>query len=335
MSIEPSGRINTETSPAIWDRSCHSTLSWAAILAGTVAAIGFLWLLISLGAGAGLAILRPATTLGSAASFSVGTALLWSLFAIIALSLGGWVAGRCSDGRRNGWLPGALVWSLTVLLVLPGLTLGRRLASHQVVENPVEYSGLNQQTVIQAERDLAGAVADRNQAELSSFVEEAVESIPTNAAPKAATRAAREVGFAVAKLFTPGNAAGYQTNRDDAINALVVYTEMSTTDATTTVDAWTVSQRNLQSELAKLSAGVSQLRANWATLKTTEAGIAGDAVRQRALYLARTARWAFMALLLGLLGAALAGRCGAECAARNDFEQRLSGKPVAGPQAGI
>ena len=56
----------------------------------------------------------------------------------------------------------------------------------------------------------------------------------TNAAPKAGIRAQREVGFAVAKLFAPGNAAAFQANRMEAINALMVYTEMSAADATTT-----------------------------------------------------------------------------------------------------
>jgi hypothetical protein len=287
------------------------------VLAGTVSAAGFLWLLASLGAGAGLAVCRASTALAPAPAFGVGTVVVWSLLAIIALSLGGWVAGRCAGGRRIGWLHGLLAWSLTLLLVLPGVTLGWGRAFHRPVTHPAPSSGLSYHTVVRAERDVARTITERNQAELRSFVEEAVQSIPTNSTPKAATRAQREVGFAVTKLFAPGNAAGYQTNRDDVINALIVYTEMPVADANSTVDGWVLSHRNLRAELAKLSVAANQLRTDWTNIKVAEAADAGDLAGQRTHDLARLARWSFMALLIGLFGAALGGRCGAECASRN------------------
>ena len=328
MSSEPSVRIDTETPQAAGNRHCHPSLRWPAVLAGTVAAIGIHWLLTILGAGAGLAVFRPGLAPDPAASFGVGTAFVWSLFAIIALSLGGWVGGRCTGGPRNGWLQGVLVWSLTVLLVLPWLTVGTGLALGRAVKKSGKNSGLSHQTVVRAERDLARTVARRNDAQLCSFVEEAVQSIPINATPKAGTRAQREVGFAVTKLFAPGNAAGFQTNRDEVINALMVYTEMSAADATTTVDAWTLSHQNLQSELARLSVGVTQLRTEWTSLKVAEAEDASANAGLVAHRFARTARWSFIALLIGLLGAALGGRCGAECASRNAQTQCVPGKPA-------
>jgi hypothetical protein len=38
---------------------------------------------------------------------------------------------------------------------------------------------------------------------------------------------------------------------------------------------------------------------------------------QKTQHLSRVGRWSFFALLIGLLGASLGGRCGAKCALRN------------------
>jgi hypothetical protein len=85
--------------------------------------------------------------------------------------------------------------------------LGRAMKIHD------EDLGISRQAVVFAEDDLATTAAKRSQDQLCSFVEEAVQSISTNAAPKAGTRAQREVGFAVTKLFAPVNAAAFPANR--------------------------------------------------------------------------------------------------------------------------
>jgi hypothetical protein len=248
------------------------------------------------------------------ATFSVGSAIVWSLFAIIALSFGGWVAGRFSGCPKSGLVHGVLVWSLTLIITLPLLALGTGLALGRVMKIQGDGLGIGRQAVVFAGRDVATTAAKRSHDQLCSFVEEAVQSIPTNAAPKAGIRAQREVGFAVAKLFAPGNTAAFQANRMEAINALIVYTEMSAADATTTIDAWTTSHKNLQAELDKIKAEAEQ------KAKAT--------VGQAAHHLSCAARWSFFALLIGLLGAALGGRCGAKCALRNADLQRVPVTPV-------
>ena len=240
--------------------------------------------------------------------------MAWSLFAIIALSFGGWVAGRFSGCPKSGLVHGVLVWSLTLIITLPLLALGTGLALGRVMKIHGEGLGIGRQAVVFAERDMATTAAKRSHDQLCSFVEEAVQSIPTNAAPKAGTRAQREVGFAVTKLFAPGNTAAFQANRMEAINALMVYTEMSAADATTTIDAWTTSCKNLQAELDRIKTVAEQ------KAKAT----AGQAVH----HLSCAARWSFFALLIGLLGASLGGRCGAKCALRNADLQRAPVTPV-------
>jgi hypothetical protein len=265
--------------------------------------------------------------------------VVWSLFAIIALSLGGWVAGRFSGCPQSGLVHGVLVWSLALIVTLPLLVAGTGRALDRAMKIHGESPGIGSRAAVFAEHDLATTIAKRNRDQLGSFVEEAVQSIPTNAAPKASTRAQREVGFAVTKLFAPGNAAAFQANRVEAINALVVYTEMSAGDATKTIDDWTVSHNNLQAELDKVRVELDKIRAeldkagaernNLIAAAEQKARATADATAdQKAHHRSRAARWSFFALLIGLLGAALGGRCGARCALRNANLQCAPGTPV-------
>lgn len=314
MSIAPPIPSSTETTDTNCKRPLHHSLCWGAVLAGTLVALSIHWLLLTLGAGAGLTFFKPVAEVNPAAHLSAGRLVAWSLFAIIALSLGGWVAGRLSGCLRSGLLHGVLVWSLTVVLTLPGLALGTALAAHRAMKHQAETLRSSRQTLAVAEDDFAKAATKRNQDQLDSFVVEAIQSITTNSEPKAATRAQREVGFALTKLFAPENTAAFPANRLDAINTLAVYTQMSAADATTTMDAWTMSHNNLQAELDRVKAELNNHRI--AVEQNAQAATDEIAV-QRTADLSRTAKGSFFALLIGLLSASLAGRCGAGCASRN------------------
>jgi hypothetical protein len=310
------------------DRRLHQSLCWGAVLAGTITAIGIHLLLTALGVGSGLASFKPMTDTNPVAHVSVGAAITWSLFAIIALSFGGWVAGRFSFGQRSGLVHGVLVWSLALILTLPLLFLGTRLALGRAIKNHDGDLVTVSPLVVIAEQDLAKSVVKRRHDQLGSFTEEAVQSIPTNAAPKAGTRAQREVGFAVTKLFAPVNAAAFQANRMEAINSLMVYTEMSAADATTTIDAWTTSYKNLQAELDKIRVELDKITAERIKLKSVAEQKTRANADLAAQYLSVAALWSFFALLIGLLGASLGGRCGAECALRNASLLRVPMPPV-------
>jgi hypothetical protein len=163
--------------------------------------------------------------------------------------------------------------------------------------------GIGGNAVASVAGDLASAGVQRSGEELRSFVAEAVQSIPTNSAPMTSTRVQREVGFAVAKLFAPGNEATFQDNRMAAINALMRFTQMSEAEATITINNWIGSYETLQAELNNLKAGAEQ-----------KARATAD---QAAHNLSCAAIWSFFALLFGLLAAALGGRCGARWALRH------------------
>jgi hypothetical protein len=94
----------------------------------------------------------------------------------------------------------------------------------------------------------------------------------------------------------------------------MVYVEMSAADATKTIDDWTTSYKNLQAELDNIKAVAEQ-----------KARATAD---QAAHHLSCAAMWSFFALLIGLLGASLGGRCGAKCALRKANLQRAPVTPV-------
>lgn len=312
MNNEPTTPMMTETIKTPCDGRFFPSLCWKAIIGGTVAAIGIHLLLTALGVGAGLATFTPMTDADPAAHFSVGAAVVWSLCALVALAFGGFIAGRFSHSLHSGFAHGILVWSLTLIISLLLLTAGTGMVMGGALKVLGEGLGIGGKAVAAGAGDLAKEGAKRSSDQLGSFIDEAVQSIPTNATPKAAVRAKREVGFAVTKLFAPGNDLASRDNRAAVIKALVDYTQMSEADATKTVDEWMASYKNLKAELDNLKLMAEQK--------------AKEAADKAASNLSCAAMWSFFALLIGLLVTALAGRCGAGCALRGADSQVVTVK---------
>jgi len=92
-------------------------LSWGAIFGGAVTALGLWVLLYAFGLAVGLSSLDPANP-HSVRGSSIFTGV-WALIApLIALFIGGWVAGRGSSivTRGHGATHGLVMWGLTTLL---------------------------------------------------------------------------------------------------------------------------------------------------------------------------------------------------------------------------
>jgi hypothetical protein len=92
-------------------------LSWGAIFGGAVTALGLWVLLYAFGLAIGLSSLDPANP-HSARSSGIFTGV-WALIApLIALFVGGWVAGRGSSiiTRGHGASHGLVMWGLTTVL---------------------------------------------------------------------------------------------------------------------------------------------------------------------------------------------------------------------------
>ena len=277
-------------------------MCWGAIIGGTVAAIGIQILLSILGVGAGLAMFAPLTDAHPAAAFSEEAAAIWTGCALVALFFGAVIAGRFSQSLHGGFVHGIMVWCLTLIITLILVSMGTGMVMGGALKVLGASIGTGGKAVASGVGDVVKDGAKRSSDQIQSFIQEAVQSISTNAAPKATTRASREIGFAVTKLFAPGNDVNSQTNRAAVIKALMDYTQVSEADATKTVDDWTVSYNNLKTELDNL--------------KTTAEQKAKEAADQAASNLSSAAIWSFSGLLIGLLVSAGGGVLGGDHAMR-------------------
>jgi hypothetical protein len=76
-------------------------VSWAAVLAGAVVSLALTLVLLSFGAGMGLAVVSPWGNSGaSATTFKIGTGLYFIVMAMISSAIGGYLAGRL----RTKWV---------------------------------------------------------------------------------------------------------------------------------------------------------------------------------------------------------------------------------------
>ena len=274
-------------------------LNWSAILGGTLVALAVHFLLGALGVGAGLALFSPLTDAHPAENFSVGAAVIWSVCALAALGCGGVVAGRYSHSLHGGFVHGILVWSINLIIALTFAVIGTGTILGGALKIFGQGAAITGQAAATGAAELLKDAAQRTSIQTNSFLDEAVQSMPAGS-PQAGTRAKREIGFAVTRLFAPGNDVNSPETRRSTIQALTTYGGMSEADATKTVDEWTTSYRNLQAELAALKARADE-----------KARIVAD---EAASHLSAAALWSFVGLLLGLLVAALGGTVGARSA---------------------
>lgn len=121
----PSFEVETGSDHAV------SAVAWGAIIAGGVAAAAVSLIMLALGAGLGFSVLAPWSTAASSASFHIATGLYLIVTAMIASSIGGYLAGRL----RRRWIGahtrevffrdtahGFLAWGFATLLSAVALT---------------------------------------------------------------------------------------------------------------------------------------------------------------------------------------------------------------------
>ncbi|EDL48489.1 hypothetical protein [Erythrobacter sp. SD-21] len=106
--------LSTTDAPALLSR-----VSWGAIFSGTVIALGLIALLGMLGTAFGFRAIDPQQ--GSAFDgVGIGAGIWWVVTSIIALAVGGYVAGHLSGipEKRSANAHGASVWGLLTIVML-------------------------------------------------------------------------------------------------------------------------------------------------------------------------------------------------------------------------
>jgi len=114
LADEEEREYHAGTHPREW-HTAWRRISWGAIFAGIFITLGIFVALQILGAGIGLTTIDPASgDTPGAGTLGIGAAIWWLITGLIALFIGGWVAGRL------GWLPNKIDRLLHGLTVWAG-----------------------------------------------------------------------------------------------------------------------------------------------------------------------------------------------------------------------
>lgn len=281
----------TDTIP-VTDRRAPA---WGAISAGAVAGLATHLLLLMLCAAIGLGVAEPATSDNPVASFGIGAAIGWTVSALIALFVGGWVAGRCAARVHSvsGAMHGFLVWCVATIAAAlmvawgAGAVIG---GTAQVLSKGA--SALAQPAAGVA--DLARQAVEENTGAISSMVEEAAQNPALkNSAAGAAAR--REIGQAVRHLFRNGGDLRNPEARTETVQALT-RAGIAEADANQMVDSWITS--------------MERMRAQFDQAKEAAAAKAREVADKGAAALAKAELWSFIGFILGAIAAAMGGRRG-------------------------
>lgn len=285
----------TEQVPNYVGDAFRSRVSWGAIFAGTVVGIGVL-LMLSL---AGLAFGLSATDFGPGQSngkgFATGAGIWLVVSQLIALAVGGFVAGRLAAVPKttSTAFHGAAVWGLATLAmaylassaissaVSTAASAIGTVASGAAQVAPAAMPDQQTQNTVasQAEQTFNSILNKREQAQASNAVGQAAENVATGRVTVA--EAARNVSN---KLFGANGVVGPE-DRQQAIDQLARQTGMTQAEAAQTVD-------NVQNQ-AKQFAETAPAKINNGLTEATDAA-------------AGAAFWAFIASLLGLVAAMVA-----------------------------
>ncbi len=301
VRVEPEGARTTvtESVPDYMGDAFRSRVSWGAIFAGTVVGVGVL-LMLSL---AGLALGLSNADFGPGESgfkgLSVGTGVWLVVSQLIALAVGGFVAGRLAAVPKttSSAFHGAAVWGLATLLMawMASSAIGSVVNTATSAIGSIASGVAQVAPAAMPDQQTQNQIAGQTDQIVSSVLSDREKNQATNAVTRNAEAVAQgnaTVGEAVRNvtntLFGRNGVIG-PDDRQQAIDELAQRTGMSQAEAAQTVD-------NVQRKVQQVA------RTAPATVERT-ATEATDA-------LAGAAFWAFIASLLGLIAAMAAAAVG-------------------------
>lgn len=227
--------LNTDVSKA--STPWYKRVSWGAIFAGSVVAIGIQITLSVLGLAIGLASINPFQDPNPGA-IATGSIIWLVISGIIALFCGGWVTGRLSGDavRLDRALNGLVVWGLTAIFsiyltatsisaVLGGVfgTLGSALSGAAgLVPSAAQMLGDGQSP-------LAGV-----QEQAQELIQQAQEASPQER--QAIQQDVQTILNAINQILAQGDLS--QDMRQQVTSILANHTDMSQQQADSTVNAW-------------------------------------------------------------------------------------------------
>jgi hypothetical protein len=312
--------VTTQTTPKQDIPMWYTRISWGAIFAGLVMALAVQLLLSLLGLGIGMSTVDPATEANATAGLGMGAAIWFAISAIISMFLGGLVGGRLANGTRNdGLLHGLLVWGLTTLMTFYLLTtaVGRVVSGvGSLVGAGLSAGGSAVAAVAPELKDSAAEMLQKNGFDLSNIKQQAetllrqtgktelqpevLQAKANDAADQTAETAQDNANTStmqqndnldelLGNLFREGQDTVQAVDREAVVNVLVARGKTQA-EAEQTVDGWIGAYQTASQKLKDAEVKARQ--------------VADDAANAAS----KGALWAFLALLLGAIAAAVGGR---------------------------
>ena len=271
-------------------------LSWGAIFGGCFVALSIHILLTMLGLGLGVRMIDPLTNDNPAGDFSVAAGLVWTVSALIAMAIGGWVAGRSINvgERRTGGLHGFVVWSLSTVVVFLFLSGGAGLAvsgAARAVGKGVAGAAKAVGSVGQQAAQSPGVTEWANEVVGGSVNE---LRLPGQQGDIPATNK-REIALALTRFATQPN-----DERRNAVITALTNAGAPRDFAETTVRRWEDSMSRIRTEVKQMQDEAAQQ--------------AREAADKAARAMSQGAIWTFVGFLLGAIAAGVGGRIGAASA---------------------
>ncbi len=324
------GPVVTETtlmSPPLAhaDAAPHKRISWGAVFAGALLALVTQLALSLLGVGIGLSTIDPLQERNPMNGLGTGAIVWYALSTLVALYVGGMVAGRLAGAPRrvDGLLHGLLSWGLVTLFTFYLLTTavgsiisgvggvaGRALTAAgsgiaavapqagNAIKGELKDQGIDVNDLKREARTLlrqTGKPALQPDA-LAHQARAAGQVAKNEAGQSAADPQATGDNFdqVIDNLTSRADNIGNAADRDAAVNVVMKRTGKSRAESEQIVDNWINTAKQAQAKLAQVkdSAGV-------------KARQVGDAA---ASGLSKAAIYAFIGMVLGAAAAGFGGR---------------------------
>ncbi|WIM09236.1 hypothetical protein [Enhydrobacter sp.] len=260
-------------------------VSWPAIFSGVVLVLAVEVLLDMLGAGIGLGLVNPGGDTPDARGLGIGAGLWWFASTVIALLFGCYVAARLAGvaTRFDGALHGLVIWGLALLITIyllstaVGSVIG---GAFTLVGDTVSAAGKGLAAAAPQVAQAAGVTPEMVQRQAEAYLQ------PTN--PDPATMSPQDAQKEIARAIPDLGAGGARADqaRDRIVTIMAGQLKIGKEEAAQRFD--------------EAQARLVQTRDS--TVRT-----ARNVADRGAAAASRASLWAFAALLIGAIAAAIGG----------------------------
>ncbi|MFO7654673.1 MAG: hypothetical protein R6X25_12750 [Candidatus Krumholzibacteriia bacterium] len=276
-----------------------SRASWGAIFAGTIVALAVMMTLNLLGLGVGLLSINPAQEDDPLAGLGTGAVIWWVATWLLALIVGGLIAGRLSGPvrRLGGALHGVVAWGLVSIIVFWGLSTGIGAVVSTTVQTTrqvLELAGRGASTAVSGS---SGLVEELDLEIGSTLRQEAREVLREAGIPENVIEVEMaEVENALRSLLRIAVDDQRELDRQTIVDVLARETTLTRAESQQLARRWEQEFGNAEQTISRIGQRIGRQARQ-------TAGAATDAVGTAAII-------AFAVLLLGGFAAAIGGWAG-------------------------